>query len=250
MGMEDLPTELWTLICNARTPYTSVNGEHPIIDDATLSNVRLASRTLHHKTQDAFLQRHLSCSKFSLAPMSLELLRELSENKNLRPYTKELEFGPDVLNTRLDQDPKFCKGKSYNRYPAELSVRDLPWSVWPIAKLRGSFNLSAARKAHMIVRWEDSYASWAAKYEDRFRDLRDEQWEYREDQVDIDMLLAAIPKFPNLRNIKIDTRPAGPIFSQLFDAQIRPSKGTMALGRAIGAAEMNLSADDNPKMLE
>jgi hypothetical protein len=64
------------------------------------------------------------------------------------------------------------------------------------------------------------------------------------------MLLAAIPKFPNLRNIKIDTRPAGPMFSQLFDAQIRPSKGTMALGRTIGAAEMNLSADDNPKVLE
>jgi hypothetical protein len=128
MGMEDLPTELWTLVCNTRTPYTSINGEHPIINDATLSNLRLASRTLHHKTQDAFLQRHLSCPKLSLAPMSLELLKELSEDEKLRPYVKELEFGPDMLNTRHNRDLKICIDKPVF-YHYEESIRDSPWSI-------------------------------------------------------------------------------------------------------------------------
>jgi hypothetical protein len=61
------------------------------------------------------------------------------------------------------------------------------------------------------------------------------------------MLLAAISKFLNSKNIKIDTRSILPIFSGLFDAHIRPSRGTMTLGRAIGGTEMDLVVDRTTK---
>jgi len=104
---EGLPPEIWTQICHSRASYA--DGESFILDPISLSSLRLASRIIHSKTQDAFLQRHLSSSKFSLMPWSLAILKDLSENEHLCTYVEELEFGPEILNTNLDVDLRYIK---------------------------------------------------------------------------------------------------------------------------------------------
>ncbi|CAO2652286.1 Nn.00g005690.m01.CDS01 [Neocucurbitaria sp. VM-36] len=247
--LEGLPTELWTQICNAKTSYA--NGELFIIDSASLSDIRLTSRALWNKTKYTFLQRHLACPKFSLTPWSLGILRDLSENEHLRTYVKELEFGPDCLNTELDEDLRYCKDL-WDVSPIGIKhpygLKESAWPIWPVVFKESSDYLTD--QIPLIVRWlfPHGYSTWAEKYGNTFRQVRDEQRDFQNNMKAVVLLNKALKKFPNLKNIRIDTRPVGPGFTEIFGTYIRPSQGTANIGRLIGAHKMNLIPDPAPSL--
>ncbi|CAN9222866.1 unnamed protein product [Alternaria sp. RS040] len=135
---EGLPIELWTLICHSRSSYTDGGGF--IVDFLGLSDLRLTSRALNWKICDAFLQRHFASSKFSLMPQSLQDLKRFSEDEQLRRYIRELEFGPEILNTNLEVDLQYIKEQGEEPstgypHPESYIYVDSARPIWPMAKL-------------------------------------------------------------------------------------------------------------------
>lgn len=249
--LEGLPAEIWTQICHSQTSYS--DGGVFIIDPISLSNLRLTCQILHWNTRDAFLQRHLASSKFSLMPWSLELLKELSENEHLRRYVRELEFGPEVLNTNLDVDLQYVK-ELWERpstgcpHPESYIYVDSTRPVWPMVKLpeplwkgiTGKYTGSA-----LVVRWNERYGydRWFQKYGDTLKRLVERQNRFR---ATPEYIREAIAKFTNLKSIKINSRPVGTYYEQRFAISIKRSKGTMPLFRELGAHDIEVTTDPAP----
>ena len=248
---EGLPPEIWTQICHSRASYA--DGESFILDPISLSSLRLASRIIHSKTQDAFLQRHLSSSKFSLMPWSLAILKDLSETEHLCTYVEELEFGPEILNTNLDVDLRYIKEPWEEPsmgcpHPQSYIHMDSARPVWPMVKLpeplwkgltgRGSGSALA-------VRWNDrgGYTHWLQKYEGTLKRLVEHQDRF---STAAEYVRDAIGKLTNLKSIKINPRPIGAYYEERFAKHILRSRGTMSLYRAVGAHAIEVATDLAP----
>lgn len=248
---EGLPTELWTQICHSRSSYS--DGEVFIIDFISLFNLLLTSRTIHWKTRDAFLQRHLASSKFSLMPQSLEILEALSEDEQLRTYVRELEFGPEVLNTNLEVDLQYVREQWEEPstgcpHPESYIYVDSARPIWPMVKLpeplwKGSTSRDSG--SALVVRWNerDGYSRWLQKHGGTLRRLIDHQDHFR---AGIEYIRGAISKFPMLNSIKINPRLVGTSYEKRFAKIIKRSRGTMPLLRELGAHELKLTADPAP----
>ncbi|CAN9191089.1 unnamed protein product [Alternaria alternata] len=229
---EGLPIELWTLICHSRSSYS--DGEEFIIDFLGLSNLRLTSRALNRKIWDAFLQRHFASSKFSLMPQSLQDLKRLSEDEQLHRYVRELEFGPEILNTNLEVDLQYIKEQGEEPstgypHPESYIYVDSARPIWPIVKL--------PRPLREGVTSRDS------EYGDTLKRLVERQNHFR---AGTGYLREAIIKFPALNSIKINPRPVGNYYEQRFAEIIKRSRGTTPLFRELGAHELELTTDTAP----
>ncbi|KAG9193544.1 hypothetical protein G6011_03579 [Alternaria panax] len=248
---EGLPTELWTLICHSRSSYS--DGEDFIIDFISLFSLHSTSKTLRKKTRDAFLQRHLASLKFSLMPWSLDVLKELSEDEQLHSYVRELEFGPEVLNTNLEVDLQYVReqgGEPSTGYPHPESYIyvDSARPVWPMVKLPEPLwqgNTARDSGSALVVRWNEqgSYGRWLQKYGDTLRKLVYHQNHFR---ARTGYIREAIAKFPMLKSININPRPVGTYYEERFAKVIRRSRGTTPLFRELGAHELKLTTDAPP----
>jgi hypothetical protein len=248
---EGLPAEIWTQICHSRSSYS--DGEVFIIDPISLSSLRVTSRMIHWKTQDAFLQRHLAFSKFSLMPWSLEILKELSENVHLCTYVRELEFGPEVLNTNLVADLQYIKDpweepSTGCPHPESYIHVDSTRPVWPIVKLpeplwKGITGRDAG--SALVVRWNlrGGFHHWLQRHGDTLKRLIEHQNRFR---AAPEYIQDAIAKFTNLRSIKINPRPIGTYYEERFAQPIERSRGTMSLSRQLGAHEIEVTTDPAP----
>lgn len=248
---EGLPIELWTLICHSRSSYS--DGEEFIIDFLGLSNLRLTSRALNRKIWDAFLQRHFASSKFSLMPQSLQDLKRLSEDEQLHRYVRELEFGPEILNTNLEVDLQYIKEQGEEPstgypHPESYIYVDSARPIWPIVKLPRPLRegvTSRDSESAMVVRWNKrgSYGRWLQRYGDTLKRLVERQNHFR---AGTGYLREAIIKFPALNSIKINPRPVGNYYEQRFAEIIKRSRGTTPLFRELGAHELELTTDTAP----
>lgn len=248
---EGLPAELWTQICHSRSSYA--DGESFILDSISLSSLRLTSRIIHSKTQDAFLQRHLASSKFSLMPWSLAILKDLSENERLCTYVEELEFGPEVLNTNLDVDLRYIKDpweepSTGCPHPESYIYMDSTRPVWPMVKLpeplwKGLTGRDSG--SALVVRWNKrgGYNRWLQKYGGTLKRLVEHQNRF---STAAKCIRDAIRKLTNLRSIKINPRPIGTYYEERFGKPIQRSRGTMSLYRAVGAHNIEVTTDLAP----
>lgn len=50
-------------------------------------------------------------------PQSLQDLKRLSEDEQLHRYVRELEFGPEILNTNLEVDLQYIKEQGRSLLP-------------------------------------------------------------------------------------------------------------------------------------
>jgi hypothetical protein len=132
--LEGLPTELCIQICFAKD-----NSGDFILDATSALNLSIASKTMYSKAHDGFLQRAVALPKCSLTPWSLDTLEELSEHERMRKKVKAMEFGPELLNTRLKQvlgldSYGLMNDPPGNAHPGAYLITS--WLIWPVVRLR------------------------------------------------------------------------------------------------------------------
>jgi hypothetical protein len=226
-SLEGLPTELCTQICLA----TDSSGG--ILDTTSLLNLSFTSKTMYDKAESAFLKRVLTSPKFSLTPWSLHMLAKISKDEILRRHVKVLEFGPELLNTSLEED--FQEMQRIG-----LVSRRGSWPMWPLVQS------SEKEEVQLFVFWgsRDGHSEWVKNYQDYYKRLCIEQEKWLEHR---ESLAGIIARFPNLKTVRLDPRPVGPTYQQSFGTYIPLSIGTKSLGRAIGGLDMYLAHETPPK---
>tara|TARA_R110002003_G_scaffold391_11_gene19478 strand:- start:2664 stop:3581 length:918 start_codon:yes stop_codon:yes gene_type:complete len=235
---EGLPLEIWTLICLAETSNSYTVSF--ILDSSSLCSLARASRTIYNKTRDGFERHVYFRPKFSLTSWSIDRLVEISNDARLKKYVKELEFGPEQVNWRLEETLRHRTKKvteAMVQWNARLEMQEsTSWPVWPVVRLPNG------RRKALDLQWTsaDGQQDWTEKYGAAYRSACTAQY------VHTDVLFKAIARLPNLRKIILDNRPVGPSYEHLLGTYIRPSIRTREIGRMIGAHEIALQSDNAP----
>jgi hypothetical protein len=183
-------------------------------------------------------------------PQRLEVLKGLSEDEQLRTYVRELDFGPEVLNTNLEVDLQYVREQWEEPstgcpHPESYIYVDSARPIWPIVKLSELLwegNTGRDSGPALVVRWNerDGYSRWLQKHGGTLRRLIDHQDHPR---TGTGCIRGAIANFPMLNGIKINPRPVGTSYDERFANTVNRSKGTMPLLRELGADELELTAD-------
>jgi hypothetical protein len=147
--VEGLPLEIWTLICLAETSNSHTVSF--ILDSSSLCSLARASRTIYNKTRGGFERHVYFRPKFSLTYWSIDRLVEISNDARLKTYVKELEFGPEQLNWRLEETLLHRTKKvteAMVQWNARLEMQEsTSWPVWPVVRLPNG------RRKALDVQW-------------------------------------------------------------------------------------------------